>query len=379
MRSYDTLAEYQRAARRRLPRRIYEFYAGGNPQLIARERAAIDRWTLRRRMLIDVSAATTSATLFGRDVSLPLFVAPCGIQGALWPSGELEVAAAAQAEGVGHMASAYATETYEQMAAANGDGLRVAQMSNYRDPAVTDAFLDRARSAGYQGIMLLTQDRVSHPRHAALARVRASDVVDGVRRPRWALQFARRRVRLENFVPHMDARATLASTIEYSNGLCNPTSTWRDLERIRSRWDGQLYFKGPEHPDDIARLISLGADGLVVSTSGGRTAHPAVASFRNLETVLDTVAGRVPVLVDGSIGSGSDIVRALCLGARGVIVGRAVMWGLATAGRDGAREVIKILREETLSVMKTVGAASVDELGPHLLHAHGLPETPTQL
>lgn len=378
MRSYDTIADYQRAARRRLPRRIYGFYAGGNPQLIARERAAIDRWALRRRMLVDVSATTASTTLFGREVSLPLFVAPCGIQGCLWPSGELEVAAAASAEGVGHMASAYATESYEQMAAANGDGLRVAQMSNYRDPAVTDAFLERARNAGYQGIMLHTQDRVSHPRHAALARVRPSDILDGVRRPGWALQFARRRVRLENFVPHMDAPATLASSIDYSNGLCNPASTWGDLERIRSRWDGQLYFKGPEHPDDITRLIALGADGLVVSTSGGRTAHPADASFRSLETVLDAVDGRVPVLVDGSIGSGGDIVRALCLGARGVIVGRAVMWGLAAAGRDGAREVIKILREETLSVMKTIGAATVEELGPHLLHAPRSTDAPTR-
>lgn len=357
-----TIAEFEREARRVLPRKIYDFYAGGNPTLMEHERSAIDAVALTRRMMTDVSEPSVTTRLFGADLAFPVLTAPCGLQGALWPRGELAVADVARRRGVGFVASANAAESYEDMAQANGDGLKLLQMSLFRDRDVRNDVIDRARDAGYDGILLLTQDRVTHPRHAKLVTPTVRDILDGSRRLGWARRFARHRFRLENYARYLDADASLIATLEMSNQMVNPSATWEDLEDLRRRWNGWLIVKGPDDAEDTQRLIDTGADGVVVSTSGGRTAHPGVASFASLATVVEAADGQVPVLVDGQIKSGEDIARALALGADAVIIGRALMWGLAAAGAGGALRVLDLLQEELEAVIRSTGVNSLQEL-----------------
>lgn len=358
----DTIAEFEREARRVLPRKIYDFYAGGNPTLMAHERAAIDAVVLTRRMMTDVSEPSVTTRLFGTDLAFPVLTAPCGLQGALWPRGELAIAEVARRRGVGFIASANAAESYEDMAQANGAGLKLLQMSLFRDRDVRNDVVERARDAGYDGIFLLTQDRVTHPRHTKLVTPTVRDILDGARRLTWARRFARQRFRLENYARYVGGDASLLATLEMSNSMVNPSATWDDLEDLRRRWPGLLIVKGPDDTEDTKRLIDSGADGVVVSTSGGRTSHPGVASFASLATVAEAAAGQVPVLVDGQVRSGEDIARAVAMGADAVIVGRALMWGLAAAGAPGADRVLELLRTELVQVMRSTGVSALQDL-----------------
>ncbi len=374
MRTRNSVGDFEKAARNRLPRKIYGFIRAGSGAGLTLDRntSAYRRWALRSRVLTDVSTTDISATVLGQRYDLPLFLAPTGLQGIVWPDGELAMARAARSRGVGLAVSANAACPLEQVAQAHGSGPRWMQVSLWRDPSLLESFVERAEESGYTGLVVLLADRLASPRHGRLVRPTPADILDGTRRLRWAARFARKRVVLGNFRPY-SADRSLRGTLEYSQQQINPGARWSDLERLRRRWKGHLLVKGAEHAEDARRLVGLGVDGFVASNSGGRGLDPAVPSTDVLVELRTAVGHEIPILVDGSIRSGTDIVIARCLGADAVLIGRAALWGLAVGGQRGVEEVIDLLATQVHETLVGMGIPAVSQLGRDLLHDTGQP------
>ena len=340
------VADYERIARERLEPGAYGYFAGGagDERTLDDNVAAYRRWQLRPRALVDVSAATTAATVLGAEVSMPLVVAPVAFQRMAHPDGEPGMARAAAAAGTVMVLSTLATATPAEIAAAAPGARRWFQLYIFRDRGVTRALIEQAEEAGFEAIALT----VDVPR---LGR-RERDLRTGFVIP------------AEVTVPSFAAAAgkPTGGTPADMFSLMDPAVTWDDLEELVSDCNLPVLVKGILTAEDAALAVDHGASGVVVSNHGGRQLDGATATIDALPEVADAVEGRIEVLVDGGIRRGADVVKALALGARAVLAGRAPLWGLAARGEQGAREVLELLREEIELAMVLTGAAAPDAL-----------------
>jgi isopentenyl diphosphate isomerase/L-lactate dehydrogenase-like FMN-dependent dehydrogenase len=338
------VADYERLARERLDPGAYGYFAGGSgdEQTLTDNVAAYRRWQLRPRALVDVSEATTATTVLGRDVSMPLLVAPVAFQRMAHPDGEPGMARAAAAAGTAMVLSTLATATPAEIAAAAPGAPRWFQLYCFRDRAVTLALVEQAEEAGFEAIALT----VDAPR---LGR-RERDLRTGFVIP------------ADVTVPSFAAAAgkATAGTPADMFALMDPSLGWDDLEELVSECNLPVLVKGVATGEDAVLAVEHGAAGVIVSNHGGRQLDGAPATIDVLPEVAEAVDGRVEVLVDGGIRRGADVVKALALGARAVLAGRAPLWGLAARGEQGAREVLELLREEIELAMVLTGAASPD-------------------
>jgi isopentenyl diphosphate isomerase/L-lactate dehydrogenase-like FMN-dependent dehydrogenase len=336
------IADYERIARETLDPGAYGYFAGGSgdEQTLRDNVAAYRRWQLRPRALVDVSGATTATTVLGAEVSMPLLVAPVAFQRMAHPDGEPAMARAAAAAGTVMVLSTLATSTPAEVAAAAPGARRWFQLYIFRDRGVTRALIEQAEDAGFEAIALT----VDVPR---LGR-RERDLRTGFVIP------------AEVTVPSF-ATATggaTAGTPADMFSLMDPAVTWDDLEELVSDCNLPVLVKGIITAEDAMLAVEHGAAGLVVSNHGGRQLDGALATIDALPEIADAVEGRIEVLVDGGIRRGADVVKALALGARAVLAGRAPLWGLAARGEQGAREVLELLREEIELAMILTGAAT---------------------
>jgi isopentenyl diphosphate isomerase/L-lactate dehydrogenase-like FMN-dependent dehydrogenase len=336
------VADYEALARERLDPGAYGYFAGGAGDELTLDDniAAYRRWQLRPRVLVDVSTATTATTVLGTPVSMPLLVAPVAFQRMAHPDGEPGMARAAAGAGTVMVLSTLATATPAEIAAAAPDGHRWFQLYIFRDRGVTHALIEQAEEAGFEAIALT----VDVPR---LGR-RERDLRTGFVIP------------AEVTVPSFATAAgkSTAGTPADMFSLMDPTVAWDDLSELVSDSNLPVLVKGVVTAEDAALAVEHGAAGVVVSNHGGRQLDGAVATIDALPEVADAVDGRVEVFVDGGIRRGSDVVKALALGARAVLAGRAPLWGLAAAGEQGAATVLELLREEIELAMVLTGAAS---------------------
>ena len=341
------VADFERIARARLDPGAYGYFAGGaGDEYTLRDNVeAYRRWQLRPRALVDVGDATTATTVLGTSVSMPLLVAPVAFQRMAHPDGEPGMARAAAAAGTLMVLSTLATSTPAELAAAAPGAPRWFQLYCFRDRGVTRALIDQAEEAGFAAIALT----VDAPR---LGR-RERDLRTGFVIP------------ADVTVPSFAAAAgkATAGTPADMFGLMDPTVGWDDLEELVSECNLPVLVKGVVTAEDAALAAEHGAAGVVVSNHGGRQLDGAPATIDALPEVVDAVEGRVEVLVDGGIRRGTDVVKALALGARAVLAGRAPLWGLAARGEQGAREVLELLREEIELAMVLVGCGSPDAIG----------------
>jgi L-lactate dehydrogenase (cytochrome) len=305
-----------------------------------------------------------------------VIAAPMGALGLLHPDGELAVARAAHAVGVVCAVSCMSSYALEEIAAA-GDGPLWFQTYIWRDRGLLDELVQRADAAGY-GALIVTvdvprganRDRDRRNRFGVPPRATARSLLDGLRHPRFSAAFARRaRLRFGNFSGERlgvaDGPAALAG---FLTSQFDPSATWDDLERLRDRWEKPLIVKGVLDPQDAARCASLGADAVVVSNHGGRQLDGAPSAVRALTAVVEAVDGRAEVYVDGGVRRGGDVVKALALGARACMAGRAVGYGLGVAGQAGAERALTILADELRLAMMLAGCPSVHDLGPAWVH-----------
>jgi isopentenyl diphosphate isomerase/L-lactate dehydrogenase-like FMN-dependent dehydrogenase len=341
------VADYEVLARESLTAGAYGYFAGGagDEQTLRENVEAYGRWRLRPRALVDVSDATTVTSVLGTQVSMPLLVAPVAFQRMAHPDGEPGMARAAAAAGTIMVLSTLATSTPAEVQQATPDAPHWFQLYCFRDRGVTRNLIDQAEDAGFSAIALT----VDAPR---LGR-RERDLRTGFVIP------------ADVTVPSFAAAAgrATAGTPADMFALMDPAVGWDDLEELASGSSLPVLVKGILTAEDAALACDHGAAGVVVSNHGGRQLDGATATIEALPEVVDAVEGRVEVLVDGGIRRGSDVVKALALGARAVLAGRAPLWGLAARGEQGAREVLALLREEIELAQVLVGCASPEAIG----------------
>ena len=340
------VADYERIAAERLDPGAYGYFAGGSgdEHTLDENVAAYRRWGLRPRALVDVGTATTATTVLGAELSMPLLVAPVAFQRMAHPDGEPGMARAAAAAGTAMVLSTLATATPAEIAAAAPGAHRWFQLYIFRDRGVTRNLIEQAEEAGFEALALT----VDVPR---LGR-RERDLRTGFVIP------------AEVTVPSFATAAggSVGGTPADMFSLMDPTVSWDDLEELVADCNLPVLVKGILTAEDATLAVDHGAAGVVVSNHGGRQLDGATATIDALPEVADAVEGRIEVLVDGGIRRGSDVVKALALGARAVLAGRAPLWGLAARGERGAHEVLELLREEIELAMVLTGAASPAEV-----------------
>jgi isopentenyl diphosphate isomerase/L-lactate dehydrogenase-like FMN-dependent dehydrogenase len=334
------VADYERAAEERLEPGVFGYVAGGaGDEVTLRENAlAFRRWQLRPRVLVDVGDVSAATTILGQEVSMPLLVAPAAFQQLVHPEGDVAMARAAAAAGTVMCVSTLSSVSPDELSAAAPEAKRWFQLYWARDRGFTRELLAAVSDAGFSGLVL-TVDLPS-------AGLRERDL-----RAAFSLPPDLRLPNLPAGLPAADFHAALGDVVD-------PTLTWRDLEWLRSACELPLIVKGVLTAEDASLACEHGAAGVVVSNHGGRQLDGVPAALEVLDEVVDTVAGRAEILLDGGIRRGTDALIALALGARAVLAGRAVLYGLAVGGEQGAAHVLELLRTEIELGLKLLGCAS---------------------
>lgn len=381
LRDAANIDDLRTIARRRLPRAVFEFIDRGveDEVALANNRAAFERIRLKPRYFCDVSARTLRTTLFDVQRATPLIAAPTGSAGLLWFDGERELARSCGARGVPVVVSNYSLDPLERIAEAAGGAVWF-QVYIWPDRAITLELVDRAAAAGCEALVVtvdsvVPSNREYNRRNGFVHPYRLSrrNAVDMFSCPGWLLRVMLRKwlsgglPRFENFPP-----AVLAATRR--NGIAVRAAddlVWRDLELLRERWLGKLIVKGILVPEDAEKAVALGVDGIVVSNHGGRTVDSFPAPIEMLPAVKGAVGGRAAVMVDSGIRRGSDVVKALALGADAVLLGRSLLYGAAAGGGEGATRALDIIEAETLQTMGLLGQINIAELPDAILHTCG--------
>ena len=363
-------------ARRRLPRAVFDFYDGGaEDELTLNEnRGAYGDWRLAPRVLVDVSEAHTRCQLVGAEAGMPAVIAPTGAAGFGHRGADLALARAAARMGLPYTLSSSATTAIETIAD-QAPGRHWFQAYVLRNREFFWQLVERARAADYEALVITVdlpvggkRERDFHNHFSIPFRFSARNVLDFASRPRWALDMLRHGMPVMENLRGLEATATSATAIASSVGRSyDPSFDWARLAEVRERWPRKLIVKGVSRGDDAQRLLGLGVDAIVVSNHGGRQLDGAIPTLQALPQVLAAVAGRLPVLVDGGVRRGSDIAKALALGAQGVLLGRATLYGAVAAGEAGAQRALHILHDELLRTQRLCGAPTLNDLGPELL------------
>ena len=340
------VADYERLAAERLESGALGYFAGGagDERTLRDNVAAYSRRRLRPRMLVDVGEVSTETTVLGAPVSSPIGVAPVAFQRLAHPDGEPAMARAAASVGSLMCLSTMATAHPREVADAAPGGQRWFQLYLFKDRGVTMALAEEAIDCGYEAIALT----VDAPRTGRRER----DIRSGFTIP------------ADVRVPSLDAATGGSSPISVHDVFAqvDATLTWKDLERLSSEVDVPVLVKGVLTAEDARLAVEHGAGGVIVSNHGGRQLDGVPASLEALPDVVEEVDGRVEVLVDGGIRRGTDVLMALALGARAVLVGRPALWGLTVGGEDGARRVLELLRDELELALCLSGCPSPDDV-----------------
>ncbi|MCA3131851.1 MAG: alpha-hydroxy-acid oxidizing protein [Rhodocyclaceae bacterium] len=370
------IADLRAAARRRLPRAMFEFVDGGayDEVTLRANREDFDHWRFLPRVLTDVSVCDLSTTVLGGTLQAPLILAPTGLAGLLHRRGELSAARAAQGHGVPYCLSTMATCSIEQIAAASSVQ-RWFQLYVLRDRGLTRAFIERARAAGCHALVLTVDTKVQGPRERDLRngftvppRFGPGTLVDFLRHWRWLMDVGLGpKVSFRNFEGTAVDNRSAVSIGQFIAGQYDLAVSWRDVAWFKSLWGGPLALKGVLSPEDARMALDHGVDALIVSNHGGRQLDGAVSALQALPAVVEAVQGRAEVILDGGVRRGSDVVKALCLGARACMVGRAWLYGLAAAGEAGVDRALQILVAEMAVTLRLLGRTRLDELGRHCL------------
>lgn len=348
------VTEYESLARDRIEPGAWGYIAGGaNDEIsLTRNVTAFRRLELLPRVLVDVTSVDTSVTLLGRSLATPVLIAPTGFQTLAHPDGEHATARAAAAAGTIMVLSTMSAFTIEEVSSA-APGPKWFQLYCYRDRSVTQRLVERAEAAGHEAICVT----VDLPRVGRRERdVRSAFELPAAAQPR----------NFDGLIEQDAANADLEFS-DYIATLVDPSLTWEIVAWLRTITSLPIILKGVHHPDDAALAVEHGVEGLIVSNHGGRQLDGVPATIDMLPAIVDAVRGAATVLLDGGIRRGTDVAKALALGADAVLIGRPMVWGLVVDGADGVRHVLDLLRDELELAMALLGCRSIAELGPHVI------------
>ena len=355
------------AARRRLPRFVFDYIEGGagDEVTVRRNISGFERYALLPRVFTDVAARDTSCVVLGQRLPVPLIVAPTGLLGMIRPGAEAMIARAAAQHGIPFTVSSMSSLSLEQVAAAvPADSKLWFQMYIWRDRGLTREFAARARAAGCRALcltldvqVLATRDRDHHNGFFTVpSRVSGRAVLQALSRPAWLATLIRGPLpTFGNFAGIPGAGSTPQSLGTFATEQLDPSVTWKDLEWFRSVWDGPLVVKGLLRAEDARLAVAHGANAVVVSNHGGRQLDGAAGAIEALPAVVDAVAGRADVILDGGIRRGRDIVTAVALGATACMAGRPFVYGVAVQGQHGAATAMDVLQREVDTTLALLG------------------------
>jgi isopentenyl diphosphate isomerase/L-lactate dehydrogenase-like FMN-dependent dehydrogenase len=374
------IADLREMARRRLPRGIFEFVDRGSEDDIAvlNNSSAFRQIHLRPRFLRDVSRRTLATPLLGSSIAMPLAISPTGAAGLFWHDGEIAVARAAAKAGIPFTLSTVALTSMERVATEAGGRLWF-QLYMWPERAMSHQLVKRAKAAGYEALVVTVDTPVTpnreYNRHNGFSlpfKLNPKNFADICAHPTWLMSVMGRYLlttgmpRFENYPEELQRQLT-AMPVGRRAHPKNDSLTWDDLKRLRDIWEGPLLVKGILHPDDAQAAAESGADAVIVSNHGGRNLDASIAPILALPDIVERVGKRLSVIIDSGFRRGSDIVKALALGANAVMVGRPPLWGVAAGGEQGVSCALKILQEETDRVMASVGCSSPSEITTNVL------------
>jgi (S)-mandelate dehydrogenase len=378
------IEDFWTMARRCLPYSIYDFFDGAAEDELAlgRNRQAWQAITLAPKVLVDVQKVAVATEIVSGQSALPLVIAPTGGVGFGRHGGDIAIAKAASAMGIPYTLSTSATASIEQIAEC-APGRLWFQAYILRDKVLLAELIERAKVAGYEGLMITVDLPVGGKRERDLdnqlsfpIKFTPKNLLGFASKPFWAWRMLQRGTPQMENLKALDRPAEVEKKSVSSVGRHYDSSfNWDDLQKLRDAWPRKLIIKGVMRPEDADRLVTLGADALVVSNHGGRQLDCAPATCDALPAIVAAANGRIPVLVDGGIRRGVDIVKARALGAQAVLVGRATLFGALAAGEPGAVRALEILRDELIRSMQLCGVTSVQSIDQSLLFK---PETRLQ-
>ena len=367
-----SIDDLRRLARRRLPRAVYDYMDGAAEDEVTmrRNRDAFGAWTLVPRVLRDVSAIDTTTTVAGTAVDSPVICAPTGFTRLFHPDGETAVARAAHEAGSIYCLSTMATRSIEDVADAS-KGPKWFQLYVWRDEALVDELVERADAAGYGALCLTVDTAVLGRRERDLRngltippRAGLRTVLDGARRPQWWWGFIRSdELIFANVVSRAPEGTGAEGLAVFTNRQFDPSVTWESAARIAARWPRTFAVKGIQCAEDAVRAVEIGASVVIVSNHGGRQLDNARGALEVLPEVVEAVGGSAEVVLDGGVRRGTDVVKALALGARAVMIGRAYLYGLAAGGEAGVARALSLLDTELRTALGLVGVSAVADLG----------------
>ena len=371
-----SIEDLRQAARKRLPRMIFEFVDGGSDdeQTLKWNRESFSHYQLHPKVLADVSQVDTSTTVLGQRISTPIILAPTGAARLIDNQGELAIARAAQAAGTIYANPSMGTRSIEEVAKVT-DGPLWFQIYVWRDRSLLREYIELCRAHGYSALCLTVDvpvfgNRERDHRNGMVIppKLKMGSLFNAAMRPGWWWQFLMsERVTLANIAgrPGVDHKTNLLS--KFINSQFDPSVTWRDVEWMLGEWNGPFVIKGIMRPDDAIKAAELGVQAIIVSNHGGRQLDGTPATIDVLAQIVDAVGDRTEVILDSGIRRGSDIVKSLALGARACMIGRPYLYGLGTGGQRGVERAIELLNTEISRDMALLGCRTLDELDRSLL------------
>jgi len=373
------IEELRLVARRRLPNFSFEYVEGGaeDEVTLRRNRDVFERIAWLPRALVGKYPPDLKSEIFGRPVSMPIVVAPTGFNGMLWPQGDIALAKAATAAGIPFTLSTASNCAVGRLAAAVQGDLWY-QLYPYKDESVVDRLVDRVAEAGC-GVLVVTADAPvlgarewDQRNYRQPMKLSLGSILDVLAHPRWLAQVMLPSgpptfENLTEFLPPGHHSALVGA--KYSFSQINPRLSWSDVARMRSRWSGKLVVKGLMCLEDVGRAIEVGVDGIVLSNHGGRQLDGATSGVELLPSVAAQYGDQITVMVDGGFRRGNDVLKALALGADAVLLGRAMLYGLAAGGEAGAAHALALLRAEMERSLLLLGCGGVADLGRHLIRS----------
>jgi L-lactate dehydrogenase (cytochrome) len=376
MKTVTCIEDLREVARRKVPKAFFDYVDSGsyNEETLRANRADLETIKLRQRVMVDVSERSLATTVIGQKISAPFALAPIGLCGMQHGDGEILAAQAAEEAGIPFTLSTMSICSIEQVAEATSRPFWF-QLYVIRDRGFSRDILSRASAVKCNALVLTVDLQVLGQRHRDIRNgmtvppeMRLGNIIDIARKPRWALSILKSKSKtFGNLAGHLEGMEDITSLAQWTNSQFDPALNWKDVEWIKKVWPGKIIIKGILDVEDARTAVKLGADAIVVSNHGGRQLDGAPSSISALPAIAQAVGSDTEVLFDGGIRTGADLLRALALGARACLIGRAYVYGLGAGGKAGVAKAIDILQKELSVAMALTGTTRVSDVGPQVL------------
>ena len=368
--------DLRKKMQRRVPRMFYDYCESGSWTESTFEANETDLQAIkfRQRVAIDVSERSTAMKMLGQDVPMPVALAPTGLTGMQHADGEILAAQAAEAFGVPFTLSTMSICSIEDVAANTSKPFWF-QLYVMRDRNFIRNLVERAKAANCSALMITLDLQIMGQRHkdvrnglSAPPKLTLGNIMNLATKPSWCLgMLGTRRRQFRNIVGHVEGVKDMSSLADWTASQFDPRLSWEDVAEIRRMWDGKVILKGILDAEDAKQAVNVGADAIVVSNHGGRQLDGAASSIAALPAIVDAVGDKTEVWMDGGIRTGQDVLRAVALGARGTLIGRAFLYGLGAGGRAGVTRVLEILHKELDLTMALCGRSNLSEVDDSIL------------